>query len=168
MLPYSLSYGAHIRPEDSTKTGPPHQNIVSKRNAVFAVMDLLPSTISLIPLGGTERSLENRLMLMPNGSRKSPRTFASTRLVSLKSPLAWSFFKAAFQTKNSLTRQSDFHLRKSMPSFQATSLHSRKYASPVPAPPRSTSPALRSSRQAAHRSRSHPLPDQPRPHTVLD
>ena len=41
--------------------------------AVSAVMDLFPFTISLILLGGTERSRESWLMLMPKGSRKSSR-----------------------------------------------------------------------------------------------
>jgi len=45
----------------------------SSLNAVSAVMALFPFTISLILLGGTERSLESWFMLIPKGSKKSSR-----------------------------------------------------------------------------------------------
>lgn len=59
----------------------------SSLNAVSAVIALLPFTISLILLGGTERSLESRFMLIPRGSKKSSRRispgFIGSRLLCL-------------------------------------------------------------------------------------
>ncbi len=46
---------------------------LSSLNAVSAVMALFPFTISLILLGGTERSLESWFMLIPKGFKKSSR-----------------------------------------------------------------------------------------------